>query len=84
MGKIGDTMRRLTAPTYGYDQREQMSEDLFKAMERLWSTSTPYVGPVQRKPLNPLEQYDDVDLMMELISRGYAVHLPLENADKLK
>lgn len=35
-------------------------------------------------PPDPFAKFDDVDLMMELIKRGYAVHLPLENADKLK
>jgi hypothetical protein len=43
-----------------------------------------YSTPAKVKRSKTLTDYDDVDLMMELIKRGYAVHLPLENVDKLK
>jgi hypothetical protein len=52
--------------------------------ELLKSWQTVYSKPVPVKPVDLFAKFDDVDLMMELIKRGYAVHLPLENVDKVR
>lgn len=38
----------------------------------------------QAKPVDPFAKFDDHDLMMELIKRGYAVFLPMENLERVK